>query len=278
MRNSWVTLGALLACVIALGLFVWLKPPASKHVGNAVSTLKPANAQTLKVQRKGKLLIALEKRDGQWLITAPFKAVADDFQVLRLLAALEARSITEYPASDAAKFELETPQAEILIDDQRFAFGAINNVTREQYVLAGNRIVPLDPRFGAAIPTDAKSLLRRTLFAPGDTLQRFEFSNFSVAHDGKKWDITPPVADISQDDSNRWVALWRDASALRAELADARVPSGEIRVLLKSGAALNLAVIQTTPELILRRADLGMQFVFTDEIGKQMLAPPIARK
>jgi hypothetical protein len=191
VRKSWIPLGVLCACVAALGLFVWLKPPAQRQPQHHVSTLKSADARTLRVMRKGKLLAALEKRGTEWFVTEPVRAPADASQVARLLAVLEARSNTRYAPEGAAKFELVAPQAELTINDQRFAFGAINNVTRDQYVLTRDQVYPLELRFGAAIPNDAAALLRRTPLATGDTPQRFEFGAFTVAYDGKKWITTP---------------------------------------------------------------------------------------
>ena len=278
MRKTWFTLGALLASVIALGLFVWLKPPKPHSITYAVSTLKSADARSMRVQRKGKTLAVLEKRGSEWFMTEPLKAPADGFQVLRLLAVLEAKSATQYPSSDLAKFELDAPQTEFIINDQRFAFGAINTVTHEQYVLTQDRVFPVEPRFGAAVPANANALIRRSVLAPGDTPVRFEFNGFSVATDEKKWSTTPPAGDISQDDYNRWVAQWREGSALRSEIADNRKPESEVFITLKDGAKVTLGLVQTEPELVVRRADLGLQFVFVGDVGKQMISPPAVRK
>ncbi len=278
MRKSWITLGVLLAGVIALGLFVWLKPPKPQTATHALSSLKSADARSVRVMRKGKALAALENRNGEWIMTEPVKAPADSFQVLRLLAILEAKSPLQYPASASAKFELETPASEIIINEQRFAFGAINSVTREQYVLTQSQIYPLNAHVGAAIPADAAALLRRSVFAPSDAPVRFEFAAFNVATDDKKWSATPPTNDISQDDYNRWVAQWREGSGLRAEIADKRKAISEIHVTLKSGEKIVLGVVQSEPEFIVRRDDLNLQFVFTGDIGKQMLTPPGIRK
>jgi hypothetical protein len=198
--------------------------------------------------------------------------------VLRLLGILEAKSASQYPSADLAKFELDAPQTEIIINDQRFSFGAINAVTSEQYVLTQNRIYPLDLRFGAAVPTEAAALLRKSVLAPGEVPIRFECGAFVVEYDSRKWITTPSSGEPSQDDFNRWVAQWREGSALRAEIADTRKPAGDIVITLKDGAKVALGVVQSAPELVLRRGDLGLQFVFVGEVGKQMMLPPAARK
>lgn len=278
MRKSWITLGALFACVAALGLFVWLKPPKEQNAVTPVTAIKSADVQTLRIQRKGVTLASLAKRGNEWFLTDPVQAPADSFQVLRLLAVLDAKSASQFPATNASKFELDAPQAAIFVNDQRFAFGAINNVTREQYLLTQNGIFTVEPRLAAAIPANPNALLRRSLFAPGDIPERFEFETFTVATDGNKWGTTPPAADISQDDYNHWVAQWREGSALRSTVADTNPAMREIAVTLKGGTKVTLAVVKAESELVIRRSDIGLQFVFTGDIGKQMLSPPAARR
>lgn len=279
MRKRWITLAVLFGCVAALGLFVWQTPPKPLQAGHAITALKVADARTLHVLRKGKTLALLERRSNEWFMTEPLSGPADAFHVARLLAVLDARSAAPYSASasDLAKFELTVPQAEVVINQQRFAFGAINNVTREQYLLAQNQVYPVELRFAAAIPNDAAALLRRSVLAPGDVPQRFEFGAFSVHYDGKKWITAPASGEASQDDFNRWVAQWREGSALRVERTDRREPETFIHITLKDGGKVSLGVVQREPELIVRRADVGLQFVFVGNVGDQMMAPPPVR-
>jgi hypothetical protein len=278
MRKRWLTLGVLFTGVMALALFVWLKPPKAPAVSHALASISAADAHALRLLRGGKLLAILEKHKAEWVLSEPMKVPADAFQVLRLLAILDAKSASQYPLSDTAKFGLDAPQAEIIINNQRFAFGAINTVTREQYVLTQHAIYPLDPSYGAAVPDNATALFRKSVLAQGDVPIRFEFGAFSVDNDSTKWTLTPPADGLSQDDFNRWVAQWRDGSGLRAEAADSRKPVGDIVITLRDGTKVALGVVQTAPEVILRRADWGLQWAFVGDVGRRMISPPAAPK
>ncbi len=282
MRKNGITLGVLLVCVVALGWFAWLKPPKVQNATVAVTTLKSVDARSLRIQRSGVSLATLEKRGNDWFLTAPIQAPADSFQVLRLLAVLDAQSTASYPLADQLKFELDAPHTEIIINDQRFAFGAINQVTHEQYLLTQNQIYTVALRYAAAIPTipatTAHALIRRSVFSSTEVPERFVFGTFSVATDGRKWHTTPPAGDISQDDYHHWVAQWREGSALRSSVADSGPASHQIAVTLKGGTVLTLAVVSAAPELVIRRSDLGLQFVFTADNAQKMLSPPAARQ
>ena len=272
MRKNWITLGVMFSLVAGLSLFAWLKPPKSPSNAVPVSAHKAATAQALKVMREGKTLAVLEKRGNVWHLNEPFKAPADDFQVARLLAVREAQATTSY-TPDLARYELAQPRAALEIDGERYTFGAINNVTQEQYLLTSNTVYAVGLRYGAAIPNHAATLARRTVFAPGDKLVKFEFGIYTIAQDAMKWTITP-AAELTQDMSNRWVAQWREGSALRVEPADDRKPVRELFISLIDGKRIAIGVVQSEPELIVRRADLGLQWVYTGDIGRQMLMPP----
>jgi hypothetical protein len=277
MRSTWIVTGVMLVLVAALGLFAYLKPPARDAARQALSTLRPAEVTKLRVARRGKLVIEAERRGEQWVLTAPYAAPLDVFQIARAVTILEAKNTAHYPASGLAKYELDPPVAEVTINGQTFAFGAINPVTREQYVLAGNAVHAVEMRHGAGLPTDASALLRKQLFAADEVPVRFGFNDFSVASENGKWSLTPAAGELSQDDYNRWSDAWRHATALRVEPYDQRKPQGEIHIELKDKPKLTLGILSRSPELVLLRPDLKLQFTFVAEVGKRMLEPPVVK-
>jgi len=119
-------------------------------------------------------------------------------------------------ATDLTRFDLDRPGARLTADTQTFSFGIINTVAREQYVLTGNTVYPVELRYGAALPAMSRrssaSTFCRRRGAGAFRVQRLLGQNA----DGK-WTVTPAPADLSQDDINRWIDDWRLASALRVE-------------------------------------------------------------
>ena len=72
----------------------------------------------------------------------PFEARADRSQVERLLELTSAASKEKLAATDLARFDLDRPSLTVTLGDQRFAFGTVNPLNQEQYVLAGDARVP----------------------------------------------------------------------------------------------------------------------------------------
>jgi hypothetical protein len=61
---------------------------------------------------------------------------------------------------------------------------------------------------------------------------------------------------------------------VRAARHDGRSPDATVKVELKDGAALALGILQREPELVLLRADEGIQYHFFADVGKRLLSPP----
>ncbi|MGZ5153121.1 MAG: DUF4340 domain-containing protein [Burkholderiales bacterium] len=151
--RSWLSLAILLLVVLAVGAWVYYKPTPSVGETHALSALKPAEVKRLRLERaqQGKAaeqtdrsgsgqILVLSRENGEWLMTKPFVARAEKIPVERMLSILDARSAVRYPASDLGRYGLDKPQATLTLEDQTFAFGAINNMTRHQYVLTRNEV------------------------------------------------------------------------------------------------------------------------------------------
>jgi hypothetical protein len=267
----------LAALVVVLGAFFYLRPARDTVVDFPLSALKPDEALSLTIERAGTERVVLEKKQDGWYVTAPFAARADASRVQQLLAIAQARAAHKLPADDPGRFGLAPPQARIVVDGQPFSFGLINEITREQYVMSGNAVYALHPRFGMALPARAADAASRQLFGSHEVPERFEAGGFTVAQEGGRWMLTPGRGELSQDDLMRWVDEWRLASALRVESRSALKAREEIRIRLKDGGGFTLAVLAREPELIVARSDEQLQYHFRAELAKRLLSPPAAR-
>ena len=271
-RNLWINV-ALLTAVAALALFAYLKPHQSQPE-HRLSTLKAADARTIMIEIAGGAPIALERAASEWRLSAPFAARADDFQSQRLLEILDATSKDRFPAAGLARFDLNEPNARLTINQQTFSFGAVNPMSREQYVLTQDGIYLIALRYGAALPKNALQLVNRQLFAAEEAPVALEFQEFTLAQQDGKWVMSPAVVDSSQDDINRWIDEWRLATALAVLPMSSRKPLATIKARLRSGNDVTLTVLQREPELVLARSDQQFEYQFAGEAAKRLLAPP----
>ncbi len=275
-NRQWLNV-ALPATVAVLALFAYFKPHKSEPE-HRLSALKAADVRKIRIEIAGNPPLALERTGPDWRLAAPVAARADSFQTQRLLAILEATSKDRLPAAGLARFDLNEPYARVTIDQQTFSFGAVNQMSREQYVLTQDGVYLVPLQYGAALPKNALQMVSRQLFAADEAPVAFEFTEFSLAQQDGKWVMSPAPADMSQDDVNRWIDEWRLATALAVQAADNRKPLATIKVRLKSGSDLTLAVLQREPDLTLARSDQPFAYQFSGDTAKRLLAPPAATK
>ncbi|MDH3287750.1 MAG: DUF4340 domain-containing protein [Betaproteobacteria bacterium] len=276
-QSFWLNMALLLGVAI-VGAFVYLRPPADAPGEHAVSTLTPAAAMAVRIERPGVATIVLDKKQGTWFLVAPFAARADEFMVQRLLAVLQARTAHRFSAKDLARFNLERPQARLIIDSQPFDFGLVNELSHEQYVLTGDAVYALSTRYGLALPTRPEALASRRLLAPGEAPVRIVPPGFTVTNVQGRWVLDPAPQDWSQDEINRWVDEWRLASALRIEPHQQGEPQNAVRLELQNGQTLVVGILSRKPELVLLRSDQRLQYHFVAEVGKRLLSPPGAAR
>ena len=291
MKRGWLLNVALLAAVVVLAWLAWRTPSREEAAQQTLSALAPATARNITLTRPGKPDIVLEKIGTQWQITAPVRARADEFQVLRMLTILDARPTAQFPADGLARFDLDPPVARLRIDAADYAYGGINAVTSEQYVRRGDTVYAVELRHGAALPADVAALIRRALLGETERPTAIALPQFSLTQADGKWTITsgtltsgaqtsgaqtPAQTDVSQDDLQRYVDRWRQASAVRAMPHDGRKALADIRMTLADGAALDIGILQREPQLVLWRRDTGLQYVFLAAAGQALLAHPAA--
>jgi len=288
--RSWLTLAALAALVIALGLWVYYRPASVQSETYALSALQSKDVKRSRVERSGAKdsaagstessagtamgTIVLERRNDQWRMSAPVTARAEAFQVERLLSILEARSAVRYPAGDLARYGLDKPYAKVTLEDQSFVYGAINRTTREQYVLTHDDVYLVALAYTTALPRDADSLLARQLFGTDEIPIAFELADFSLSLKEGTWTASGLPRDTSADERNAWVDAWRHASAIRATRSDAAAPAANVKVGLRDGRTITIGVLKRDPEVVLLRRDEGIEYHFFGDTGKRLLMPP----
>ena len=280
VMRSWLSLVVLLSAVLGLSAWIYFKPAALHTDGYALSTLKPREVKRIQLTRaRGDAAPAVIERgnaNGGWRMSAPIAARVDPIQVERLLSVLDAHSAVRYASDDRGRFGLDNPIATLRIDDQQFTYGAVNATTREQYVLTNDAVYAVPLGTAAMLPRNAEALLAKDLFAPGESPSRFELPGFSVVLENGAWTVNPQ-SGASADVRNAWVDAWRHATAMQAAPHDGRASTGEIRIGLRDGRTLVLAILQREPELALLRIDEGVQYYFVAAAAKRLLSPPGAR-
>jgi hypothetical protein len=276
MKRGWIVNLLLLATVVGLGFYIWYRPGSDDADRHKLSTLAPSAVNRVVIEPREGETIELAKRGDAWYLARPFEARADRSQVDRLLELASGTSREKLAATDLARFDLDRPALSVTLEDQRFAFGTVNPLSQEQYVLAGDSVYLLSAFYSSLVPQKAERLLTHSLFVAGESPVAFALPGTRIELQDAKW-VRRPAAGTeapSQDDFNRWVDGWRFASSLLTQRAGPRAAAEHVEVRLADGRTLRLGVVRKEPELILVRPDEKLQFHFSGEMGRRLLTPP----
>ncbi len=107
---------ALLLIVLILVAVVVLEPGKTPELEAVLLTdLKDSEVSKIKIVRKDKDTIELEKKSGHWQMFTPYTLAANDYKVESVLKLLKTESADQYDISDLdpARFDRQTPAVSI---------------------------------------------------------------------------------------------------------------------------------------------------------------------
>jgi hypothetical protein len=136
-RLGAINLGLALVAAL-LALVAWLEPGLD-HPGELppLTTITPGSVSSIRVFQSGKVSMALELTQDGWRLTAPHAGSADAERVRQLLGILQTPSLRELAVAPEryAAFGLDAPDLVLEVDGLPIAFGGLDPVTSQRYVL-----------------------------------------------------------------------------------------------------------------------------------------------
>ena len=133
----------LAALVLILGLVVWIEPGLGPdQTLPPLTDLSPAGARSLRLFQGDKLVMGLELTEQGWHLNTPVAGVADNERVRELLGLLRTPSMRRFavPAERHAEFGLAPPEFILEVDGVPIAFGGLDPVTQQRYVLYAGEV------------------------------------------------------------------------------------------------------------------------------------------
>ena len=297
MKKRWLLNLVMLALVAGLVAFLYLRPKAKidAPLQHEVSNLKLADFTQVKVEFPAQAPTSFVKIDGLWRMTSPYITRADQISVQRILAIIAAKSLEKFPNTDLTKFGLDNPQLKLKLTkstgDEVFSFGTFNSVTEEQYVGYNNAVYLLPGSYAEAATTQAIELIDKTPLTKNEIkqiagfdlskLEQWQANALNIdLYDGN-WKTNDTKAKITQNEMNEWLDFsWKQAQAKQVELylPDRKVAYPSFNVKLKDGKKVHFDKISEAPDLLLGRPDEGIMYHFSNDVGFNMLNPPLNLK
>jgi len=263
----------LLLAVLVLGAIVIFEPGKEEQPESVRLTELDDTTIDRFVLKNDSGEIAFEKREDHWWLTAPFSAPANDIRVGQLLAISHAASASHYPlnSEDLPRFELDKPKASMTLGQVKMVFGGVDPIDLRRYVWVGKTLHLVDDDFSHHISAPATEYVDKKLLPEGSKPNALTLPGLKLAQDKDgHWQVDPvnPAASGAAD----LVANWQTARAIDVMQLTQPLQGDIIHIDFTDHAPVEFVIIKRAPDLILARADWGLQYQVTAETAAQLLA------
>lgn len=263
----------LLVAVIGLGIFFYTRPEETAQIPQSISPMNTAAVQQIRVERPGKATIKLNKLGGDWKLTAPLEADADDGRVGSMLLLPQSGSDSSFKATNQnlEKFGLEPPQLTLHFDDRKFVIGDENPLNEEQrYVLYNNEVHLINGRLYQRLNAPMTYYVNPDLTPPESRLTRIRLPHGVISRQGEEWRIIPERLSDSPD---KVVEDWKKARAIYVKVHKEETSEFAPTVTLEfeEHDAVTYRVIEDSPQVILARPDQSLQYHLHADMAEKLL-------
>ncbi|NKB36327.1 MAG: hypothetical protein GKR93_04045 [Gammaproteobacteria bacterium] len=238
-----------------------------------LSDLDKQTIHTINIHRKNGSLLSFEKQGGVWWLTGATRLRAKRERIEAILGLAKSRSFAEInPANTPLNvYQLQPAEMVLDLDQHRFIFGGTDPIDARRYVLYNNVIHLINDNLFHQLGQANLFFLSTKLIAEDETILRIDFGDQLLSLSRDSWAITPPAKDQSENLPAVLASSWQKAEA-RSVSAYKRIQKLPlISVHLYGGRTAIFDVVSNQSELILARADLGIQYNFASGHAEKLL-------
>ncbi|KPK40993.1 MAG: hypothetical protein AMJ69_00280 [Gammaproteobacteria bacterium SG8_47] len=256
----------LLAAAVLLAALAYFEPGRSPAPQPRKLTAVSADTvDRIDIERRGNDTISLRKRGEAWWIESPFGVAlsANALRVKSLLEISDTVSQSSFPAGgkDLKPFGLSEPEIILRLPGASFAFGNTDALNGWRYVLSENTVHLIADTLYWFLSADSATFVGRQLLPEHATLTALQLPQLRLEQVAGRWSVEPPMPNVSADAIQALLESWRRAQALVVEKAEPHSTGETIRVTLKEAdAPLEFVLIETEPDVVLVRPDVGLRY------------------
>jgi hypothetical protein len=241
----------------------------------ALSVLKGQAVKAIMIERADADPIRLEKDGERWIMRAPYSVLANRGRVQSILSFLEGTSQASFPAAgqELERFGLADPGVRLTADGEVFAFGDTHPLDHQRYVLFRDRVHLTVDGVYDDLTADPGDFVSPRLVEDGPELVGIELPAATIERRGQAWVLEPADSAVKEADLARLADDWRSAQALTIRKRRDAKPEGAISLKWNEGPPIRFEVLARSPDLVLARPDLGLEYRLGGEMAGRLLAP-----
>ena len=275
LSKRWLINGLLILVIAMSALVGYRYQSQSVNQGtNAITRLKPAEISSLIIQFPDKDIV-LRKSEGLWLIESPLQWPAHGITIERILGIASSQAESSFAAEevDLASLGLLDPQVRLSLNDTQISFGTSNNIGDRRYLMVGSTIYLLADIHYPFIMQGIPGLIDRRLLPPSISLQSLNLEGRILTRGNTDSWQSSLSTDIPADQLNYFVNNWQSLEAPVVKMfKPAGMPLERIVAGLTDESKIEFLLMSIKPELVIARADLGVQYHFGEMQYQQLFS------
>jgi hypothetical protein len=276
--SSRTLINLALFCLAALLLLVIIYRPgiAPEAEPQTLTALTGDGITRIQVTRTAREPLLFTRQDDNWVLAGSDELPASDFQIQSLLAILQAQPARSYPADslDLETLGLKPPQAILALDDIRLEIGITDALDNMRYILNGDTVFLVADKYQPLINADWTNFVERKLLPANTRLTRLQLPGLELSRTAdNQWQRSPADPAGSADDLASLVSNWEQATAYYVRRHEGNTSDEKVTLELSNTAEpITFHIVTRTPELILARPELGIQYHLQSALGQTLLA------
>lgn len=270
----------LLVIVAALvAVAVWEPGKKTPPPPVKLTALSKSAVHKISISRPGAPKVVLEKKDNNWRMLKPYAMPADNFKANAITELAEAKAKAHYPikkGEDLKPYGLDTPRVSVSFNDKdTLAFGGIETLKYLRYIRKDNTLYLIFDHFYSNISNPAPEFVDHKLLQGQPTITKLVLPKLTLTANGDKWQAQPPVKQLSNDQVNELLDNWTSAHATDVLAYKPGKTGEQAKVYIKGrDKPLVFDITREKDAVSFGRADLGLQYKFSDDIGHGLLKLP----
>lgn len=242
---------------------------------NRIIKLKAQDIVSLSFQTADENL-QLSKVDGNWQVDSPIIWYANNIAVERILDIVNAQTDSRLPSNeiDLSTLGLQFPKAILKLNDQQILFGTTNNIGERRYLQIDDTVYLLRDRYLPFITQGVNGLIDRRLLPKAMPLQSLSLADLKI-NKNETGDWVSEKNELTIDQTNQILNNWQSLEANRIQTYQTeQTPRQKLVASLEAGGKIEFYVLAISPQLVIARPDLGLQYHFNQSHYYGLLAAP----
>jgi hypothetical protein len=278
--NARTKLNLLLVILVAvLGALAYFQPGIEQaQVSPTLSSLKPDEVATIRIEPASTDSVAFARRDGKWWMTEPVQAPANELRMQGVLRITGTESKRRYPVTEVelARVGLDQPEVKLFLNDTlAVAFGDTEPLGQQRYVRTGDTVHLIEDTGYYHVVGAYTTFLDPTLLPEGVHIEAITLPGLRITRVDGHWQLKPAPAKFSADQVNALLEEWRHAQALEVQRYEGGKPQGEVVIRIKDRTEpLRFGIMSRAHGVVLARADLGLQYQLPEDAVQRLLTLP----